>query len=188
MIADFQTWFVQLLVGATGVRTLMHSIWMWPLAETIHFIGLSLLVGSILFFDFRMLGIGRAIPIRAMHRFIRWGLLGFGLNVVTGSMFLMAEPDQYVYNTAFQFKVVFIAAAGLNALLFYLTSYRDIAATDTFEAPRRARVIAGVSICLWLGVIVAGRLLTFYRPYPCGAEGPGAIATCIPGFKTVTWP
>ena len=182
-MADLQVWFVDLLAGATGVRTLMHSKWVWPAAESVHFIGLTLLVAAIVFFDLRLLGFGRGIPIRAMHRLIRWGLIGYGINLVTGSMFLMAEPDQYVYNPAFQFKLLFMAAAGVNAAMFYLISYRRIAERDTFEAPPAAKIIATVSVCMWLGVIIAGRLLTFYRPYPCGTDGPGVVATCIPGFR-----
>ena len=180
-MVDFQIWLVRTFAGATSVRRLMHSVWMWPIAESLHFIGLTLLVGAIVFFDLRMLGVGRRIPIRAMHRLIRWGLVGYAINVVTGAMFLMSEPDQYVYNRAFHFKLLFMAVAGLNAGMFYLTSYHRVAESDTFDAPRSAKVIAAVSVCMWLGVIVAGRLLTFYRPYPCDAE-PSVISTCIPGF------
>jgi len=35
---------------------------------------------------------------------------------------------------------------------------------------------------LWISVLVAGRLLTFYRPFPCEPAGPGFLATCIPGY------
>lgn len=159
----------------------MHSVWMWPLAESLHFIGLTLLVGAIVFFDLRMLGIGRRIPILAMHRLIRWGVIGFGINVATGAMFVMSEPDQYIYNPAFHLKLSFMAIAGLNAAVFYLSTYPSVAAADTFDVPRSAKVIAAVSVCMWLGVVIAGRLLTFYRPYPCDVA-PSFIATCIPGF------
>ena len=179
-MVDLQIWLVRWLAGATAVRRLMHSVWMWPLAESLHFIGLTLLVGAIVFFDLRMLGIGRRIPIRAMHRLIRWGLLGYAINLFTGAMFVMSEPDQYIYNPAFHFKLLFMAIAGINAGAFYLSTYRSVAAEDTYEVPRSAKVIAAVSVSMWLGVIIAGRLLTFYRPYPCDAE-PSFIATCIPG-------
>ncbi len=182
MIVTFQTWLVKIATSATGVRALMHSVWMWPVAESLHFIGLTLLIGSIGMFDLRLLGLGRRIPVAAMHRTIRWGLLGFAINVITGLGFVLAEPDQYIYNPSFHFKVLFIAAAGLNALTFYLTTYRQVTAGPATDLPRRAKLIGAFSISMWLLVIVAGRLLTFYRPYPCGPEGPGTIATCIPGF------
>jgi len=95
----------------------------------------------------------------------------------------MAEPDQYIYNPAFHWKMLFIAVAGVNALAFYLTSYRRATAPGAVDVPRRARAIALASLCLWIAVIICGRLLTFYRPWPCGPEGPGFLATCIPGWR-----
>ena len=180
----FQMWLVATLAGAGPIRDLMHTRWGWPIAESLHFVGLTLLVGSIGVFDLRLLGLGRAIPIAAMHRIIRWGLVGFALNATTGSLFLMAEPDQYVYNPSFQFKLLFIALAGLNALAFYATSYRRTTSEHApADAPPVAKFIAVVSLSLWIGVIITGRLLTFHRPYPCEPPEPRGLATCIPGYS-----
>jgi hypothetical protein len=167
--------------AAPPIAEFMRSKWGWPMAESIHFLGLSLLVGCIGLFDLRLLGMGKRIPIAALHKLIPWGLFGFAINVATGSLFLLTEPDQYIYNPSFQFKVLFIAIAGLNALLFYVTSYgRATAPNASADAPRPAKLIAIVSLSLWIGVIVCGRLLTFFRPGPCPSSGPGLIADCTP--------
>jgi hypothetical protein len=180
-MVDVQIWLVSTFARMTAVAHLMHTVWVWPIAESVHFIGLSLLIGTVGLFDLRLLGVGRRIPLAAMHRLIRWGLLGFGLNAVTGSLFLIAEPDQYVYNTSFQLKLLFIVLAGCNALAFYATSYRRTVADGAVtDAPPAARVMAAVSLTLWLFVIVAGRLLTFYRPFPCETPAPRFVASCIP--------
>lgn len=187
-MASFQMWIVSAFVSVTPIVKLMHSAWAWPIAESLHFIGLSLLIGTIGLFDLRLLGVGRSIPIAAMHRLIPWGLLGFGINAVSGLGFLLAEPDQYVYNPSFHYKVLFIAVAGVNALAFYLTSYRKVTAHGASpDAPRAAKIIAVVSLSLWISVIVAGRLLTFYRPVPCQRPEPGFLATCIPGYHDTYW-
>ncbi len=150
--------------------------------ESVHFVGLSLLIGAIAVFDLRMLGMARSIPISALHRLIPWGIGGYAINVTSGAMFLMTEPDQYIYNPAFHFKILFMALAGLNVAAFYLTTtWRRMRALQPGErAPRRARLIALASLCLWIGVIVCGRLLTFYRPVGCGSKAPGFLADCIP--------
>ena len=187
-MADFQVWIVSTLAEMESVRAVMHTQWAWPIAESLHFIGLTLLVGTIFLFDLRLLGVGSRIPIEAVHRLIPFGLAGFACNAVTGVMFVMAEPDQYVYNPSFHWKVLFITLAGLNAGMFYLTSYRRVVALGAPRVtPPLARVIAVVSISLWIGVIVAGRLLTFYRPGPCEPEGPGFLAHCIPGYPPDTF-
>jgi hypothetical protein len=180
---SLQVWLVAALATVKPVALAMRTRWGWPAAESIHFIGLSLLVGCIGLFDLRLLGIGKRIPIAALHRLIPWGLAGYGINMVSGAMFLMTEPDQYIYNPAFHFKLLFMGLAGFNALAFYVTTYQRTIDGDRGsrpEVPRSAKVIAAISLCLWIGVIVCGRLLTFYRPGPCGAAGPGFLAECIP--------
>ena len=176
-----QIWLERTLRAVNPVATFMHSRWGWPAMESIHFLGLSLLIGTIAVFDLRLLGMAKRIPIAALHRLIPWGLTGYAINVVSGLTFLMTEPDQYIYNPAFQFKLLFMAVAGFNALTFYLIAYRPSTSPEAAaQAPRSARIIAAMSLCMWIAVIVCGRLLTFYRPGNCGPEGPGFIADCIP--------
>jgi len=180
-MADFQVWLVHWYAhAAPPIAAFMRSKWGWPFAESVHFLGLSMLVGCVGVFDLRLLGVGKRIPITALHKLIPWGLLGFAINVSTGSMFLLTEPDQYFYNPSFQFKVLFIMIAGLNALLFYVTSWGRVNADGTIHAPRAGKVAAVISLSMWISVIVCGRLLTFYRPGPCPKEGPGFIADCTP--------
>jgi hypothetical protein len=159
----------------------MHSRWGWPTCESLHFIGLSLLIGTIFMFDLRLLGMAKRMPIAALHRLIPWTVLGYGINVTTGAMFLVTEPDQYIYNPSFHFKLLFMALAGVNISTFYLFIFRRIKGVGPGEeAPRSAKVVGAASLFLWTGIIVFGRMLTFYRPDLCGPGGPGFLATCIP--------
>ena len=182
-MAELQMWIVSTFARATAVSTMMKTAWGWPLAESVHFMGLCLLAGSIFLFDLRLLGVGRRIPIGALHKLIPWGLVGFALTIASGILFVLTEPDQYIYNPAFHLKVFFMIAAGINAGIFYLTTFRAATAPGAPEdAPRLAKIIAVASLSLWIGVIVAGRLITFYRPWPCGPEGPGFLAQCLPNY------
>ena len=107
------------LASNTAVATMMKTAWGWPLVESVHFMGLCLLVGSIFLFDLRLLGVMRRVPIATVHRLIPFGLLGFAINIATGSLFLLTEPDQYIYNPSFHFKLLFLTLAGLNIIVFY---------------------------------------------------------------------
>ena len=92
-------WLVHWLAhAAPAIAEFMRSKWGWPMAESIHFLGLSMLVGCIGMFDLRLLGIGKRIPIAALHKLIPLGLTGFAINITSGSLFLLTEPDQYIYN------------------------------------------------------------------------------------------
>lgn len=148
-----------------GIYGFMNSPWGWPIAESIHFIGLSMLIGAVGLFDLRMLGFVKTIPLAAMHKLVPFGVAGFLLNVTTGVMFITTVPDQYLYNPAVQSKLLFLAAAGINMLLFYLLCYRQVSATHaTTTALTKAKIFALISLTCWLGVIACGRLITFYRP------------------------
>ena len=72
--------------------------WTWISSETLHFIGLSLLVGIVLLIDLRALGVLRAVPFTALERLLPWAVLGFGVNIVTGMLFFVARPDFYTEN------------------------------------------------------------------------------------------
>ena len=177
-----QVWLVHTISGNSPVAELMRTAWAWPLAESLHFLGLCLLVGGIGAFDLRLLGVAKSVPIAAVHRLIPIGLLGFAINVTTGVLFVATEPDQYIYNPAFHLKLVCLAIAGINAVTFYLTTYRQaFGPAATLRVPAHAKVIAIVSLSAWLVVIVAGRLITFYRPGGCTGEQVSVLLTCDPG-------
>ena len=150
----------------TQIGFWMRTIpWAWPLCESIHFIGLSLLIGTVGMFDLRLIGFARGLSMAAFHRLIPIGVLGFVMNLTTGFCFLCGTPDQYFLNRAFQFKMTFILIAGLNMLTFYTTMFRTVRAMGPGDhAPIPARIIGGVSLAAWIGVMSCGRLLTFFRP------------------------
>jgi hypothetical protein len=103
----------------SGVYDFMHSAWGWPTVESLHFMGLCLLIWTVGVFDLRMLGVARGIPMHALHKLVPWGVGGYLLNVTTGVMFVVSAPDQYLFNPAFQVKLSLMAIAGLNVLFFY---------------------------------------------------------------------
>jgi len=149
----------------TGIYDFMNSPWGWPVAESLHFIGLSLLLGTVGLFDLRMLGFVKDLPLAALHKLVPFGVLGYLLNVSTGIMFFTTAPDQYMYNPAFQSKMMFMAVAGINMILFYQMCFRKVCMPEpALGSVRKARIFAGLSLLCWFGVIVGGRLITFYRP------------------------
>src|SRR6267143_2544138 len=92
--------------------------WAWPTLETLHFMGLSLILGVALMVNLRMLGVAKNISFAALHRLLPWGMLGFGLNVFTGFLFFVTIPDQYTTNRALHMKILLMTIASLNILYF----------------------------------------------------------------------
>jgi hypothetical protein len=139
------------------------SMWVWPILEDLHFLGLILIIGAFGALNIRILGFLKQLPIAPLHKFIPWGIAGFVLNIVTGMLFFMGMPGFYTPNIVFQIKMFTIALAGMNLLFFYCTSaFRSIEHLGPGEdAPLYAKLIAASSIILWIAAIVLGRYIPF---------------------------
>ena len=140
-----------------------HYRWIWATCEVFHFIGMSLLFGCIGVLDLRLLGVWKNPAVAAVTHLIPWGIVGFLVNVVTGTVFFVGEPLQYVDNPAFWLKMLFIFLAAWNVAIFYLSGIAGrIEALDADDdAPMAAKVIAGSSLVLWIGVMFFGRMLPY---------------------------
>lgn len=180
-MGEYQAALVQVLSSVPPVAAVMRTSWGWPIVESIHFVGLTLLFGTIAAWDLRLLGMVPRVPIGALHRLVPFAVLGFAINAASGSMFLMTEPNQYIYNPAFHIKLLFMALAGLNVLLFYSTLFRRLGTLPPGVAPPpAARIVGAVSLACWTAVIICGRLITFYRPLECfEGEAAAFLVYCL---------
>lgn len=138
----------------TGAR------WMWPTCETLHFIGLSLLLGVVFLVDLRMLGFMKYVSFPSLHRLLPWAILGFGMNALTGMLFFIGMPEQYINNSAFQWKIFFVLVAGANALYFTMFDEAWTLAPGD-DAPFRAKFAAVSASFLWIGILWCGNMLPF---------------------------
>ena len=138
------------------------SSWAFPTLQSLHFIGMTMLVGIVGAIDLRVLGIARGLPIHPLHRLLPVAFVGFGLNLITGLMFFAHDPYVYSYNISFRIKVLLILIAGLNALWFRLGVFIDVDKWGPgIDASRLAKVISALSLFLWFAVITAGRYIAF---------------------------
>ena len=140
-----------------------EGAWLYPVVEIVHIAGFSVLVGSVVLFDLRVLGFARTLPVAALgNHLLRWALASVLLVVPAGLLLFSAHPVELANNPAFIVKLVLIALAGCNALAFHLLPYRSVAGWDRDSlAPPLARAGAALSILLWLGVITCGRMLAY---------------------------
>jgi hypothetical protein len=137
-----------------------NTPWMWPTCETLHFVGLSLLVGVVFLVDLRVLGVMRGVSFAYLHRLLPWAALGFGLNVVTGILFFVGIPGQYTKNPTFYWKVALVMLAGANALYFTILD-EPWSLGSGEDAPLTAKIAAGSAMLLWVGVMYCGSMLPF---------------------------
>ena len=153
---------VQAIEGGAINNWILSSYWLWPVLEIIHFIGLSLLLGAMLIVDLRLAGYLRQIDITATHRLLPWATFGFLLNLATGTLFFLGDPARYSINIGFQFKMVLVLIAGLNALWFIWKINPRVPSWDANgDTPTEAKVVAVLSLVAWFGVLLLGRLIPY---------------------------
>jgi uncharacterized membrane protein len=165
MPADTIAALVDWLPGTWMAGVVLDYRWAWPIFESLHFCGLVMIFGAVSFVDLRVLGVFTAVSFEAVHRLIGIAVTGIAISAVTGMFFIAGTPDQYFYNAAFHWKLACLAILVLNLSYFYIVEFPRLRLLGAGDAARSAaRVSAGVSLLALVGVMSAGRLLTFYRP------------------------
>jgi len=146
---------------AKFTRLMIANKWWWAFMMDLHIIGLVLLVGTIGLYNLRLLGFAKQIPVAALNKLVPWGFAGLGLNVLTGLLAFIGMPTFYSHDIAFVFKIGAVLLAVTMLVLFYQMSvFRECEAVGPGQdAPLRAKFIAGISLVLWLSVIVLGRYI-----------------------------
>jgi len=148
---------------ATNLGGWVHVLpWTWPIAETIHFFGLCMLIGALLVIDLRLLGVNRMLPAVSVHDLLPIAYVGFGLNLATGILFFLGDPHRYAPNIAFQLKMLLIVIAGLNALYYQMKIHPNMdSLDDSVVLPTNVKVVGATSLALWFGVLAYGRLIPY---------------------------
>ncbi len=127
------------------------EFWVWPACETLHFVGLCMLLGVVLIYNLRMLGVGTSLlPPESLRQLLPLGMLGFALNLVTGMMFFVAKPEQYI-GYLFQLKMGLVIAGALQLLYFMLREQDDLGIGT--------KLVAASGIVIWIVVVFCGQML-----------------------------
>ena len=133
--------------------------WTWIAFETLHFIGLTLIIGVILLINLKVFGFLPGVSFSTVDRLLPWAILGFGLNTITGMGFYAAAAlTQYQSNPAFYWKLGFLLAAGINTLIF---TFDEGWKNESRATPLHSKALAASSIFLWVGVMFWGSMLPF---------------------------
>jgi hypothetical protein len=145
---------------ATAIgHVIKDSLWLFPVIESVHLLGLAALGGTLLIVDLRMLGLGLTRqPIAAVARDAQpWLLASIAVMILTGTALFLSESVKCYYSQAFWVKITTIPVA----LIFTLTVRRRVALRGTLDTTAASRLVAIVSLGLWFTVAAAGRWIGF---------------------------
>jgi hypothetical protein len=147
-------WFEATRIGTYGRR----STYFFPSVEVVHLLGLTLLLGTVLVLNLRLLG--AIMPRQSIPEITRattpllW--TGVALALGSGSLLFLAEAIKCYYNIAFWYKMGLL----VSAVIFQLIVHQKLKAASG-PSTRLIKGTAAVSLVLWFGVAVAGRAIAF---------------------------
>jgi hypothetical protein len=139
-------------------NAIRDSLWLFPVIEAVHLLGLCLLGGALLVVDLRLLGIGLRQPIAEVARDARpWLVASVVVMLLTGTALFLSESIKCYHNTSFWVKITTLPIA----LLFTFTIRERIARKAIADPTATTRIVALASLALWLTVAAAGRWIGF---------------------------
>ena len=141
-----------------------------PIVQTFHIIGIGVVVGSVVMINLRFLGV--AVPSQSIsemiERLMPWMWCALLVNALSGLVFVVARPLRYFYNSPlFPYKIALLLPAVTLAFIVYQLNRRKSGYWETSTTRlTTGRIIAAISLVLWVGVIFAGRWLAYWEYIP----------------------
>jgi len=142
-------------------QLMLANEWWWGFLMGLHFMGLALIVGTVGVLDLRVMGFLKQLPIAPLQRFIPWALVGLGVNILTGLLAFIGQPEMYIYSSVFWLKMFALVLLGINGAVFYLTGISE--GLDSVgpgqDAPALAKLVASTALVLCFALIFFGRYI-----------------------------
>lgn len=131
-----------------------ESLWGYPIVLSCHAIGMAIVVGTFTMVDIRVLGFARGIPFTAFKRLLTIGWLGFLLNLISGCLLFTGDAQRFFFQGVFEIKMGLIILGGMVMWLL-------VRALKVDAESARVKYMAALSMALWFGAIIAGRLTAY---------------------------
>jgi hypothetical protein len=148
--------------STTVAQTIRHSAKLIALLESIHLIGLTLLLGTILMVDLSLLGlgIGRSPASRIARELKGWTAAGLVIMLLSGPLILSSEAIRCYKTPAFWTKMVLLGIA----VTFHFTIHKSVVFEEPPAPRQRAEWTAWLSLGLWTSVALAGKAIAIFQP------------------------
>ena len=141
---------------------MVDSIWAYPIMLSMHAVGMSIVVGTVFMIDFRILGFAKEAPLTSFEGMLKVTWIGVLLNFLSGVALFASNPEQFLFNPLFWTKIGLMVLGVLSVFALWqkITSLL-VEAGVMLEATSAVKNLARFSLLLWLGVIIAGRLVAY---------------------------
>lgn len=153
--------FLEWLQNTWVARLVAESLWGYPTFETIHTMGMALLIGSLGLINIRILGFKSELPILETRRLLPLAWLGFTLNAISGTLLFTSDAVTFAASYTFRLKMILIILGGINAGLIGSKIFGQTIANGPVTPTTGAKWLAGTSLVFWFGAVICGRLIAY---------------------------
>jgi hypothetical protein len=153
--------FLEWLQFTPPANFVAETLWAYPLFETLHTIGMALLVGALGLINLRILGYKSDLPIVGTLDLLPLAWLGFSINLISGVALFISDPVTFWGSVTFKVKLGLIVLAGINTFILSQSVFRDARAGVGSAPGSGARGLAASSLAFWVGAIILGRLIAY---------------------------
>jgi hypothetical protein len=154
----FVNWVENSMLGVWMV----DSLWAYPIVLAMHAVGMAIVVGTVIMVDLRLLGYASNASLESLRSMFGVTWLGVALNFLSGVALFASNPEQFVYHPVFWIKIG-LMLTGVFSFVYLLKELNRVG-TNTgadFESTGKIKTLAVMSLFIWSGVIVAGRLIAY---------------------------
>jgi uncharacterized membrane protein YuzA (DUF378 family) len=138
-----------------------ESLWGYPTFETMHTIGMALLIGSLGLINLRILGFKSDLPLLETRKLLPLAWIGFTLNAISGALLFTSDAVTFFASYTFRLKMILIVLGGINAGLIGSRVFQEAPAGVPATPTTGTKWLAGTSLVFWFGAVICGRLLAY---------------------------
>lgn len=158
--------FFEWLAATPSSTALRESHYLYLAVLATHVLTLTVFLGTAIIVDLRLLGLVMTrVPVsQILSRLLPWTTGGFAVMAASGSLMFYATPADKFVNLFFRGKMAMLVLAGLAVWIFFRTVHRSIGGWDNDPVPpRAARLAGGLTLLLWVAILVAGRMIPYQQ-------------------------
>ena len=154
----FLEWLQATWVG----KLVAESLWGYPLLETVHSIGMAMMIGSLGLINLRVLGYKPELRLLDVRQLLPLAWIGFTMNAISGTLLFSSDAVYFWDKYTFRIKMILIILGGINASLLGQRVFREAAAgAPALQPAASTKWIAFLSLVFWFGAVIAGRLIAY---------------------------
>ena len=153
--------FLEWLQYTAPATFVAETLWAYPLFETLHTLGMALLMGALGLINLRILGYKPELPVLGTLKLLPLAWLGFSVNLISGLALFMSDAVYFWSSVTFKVKLTLILLAGINAFILSQSAFRDARAVGGKSGGLNAKPFAAASLVFWVGAVIAGRLIAY---------------------------